>query len=152
MARARFGRARLGDPMLGFLEYLEAIDRALAQQDSMAVTALLRKRISTHLPREVREELIALVHAPRASLRAPVRFMRFQHRMIELARGGEPMLTAQTELRLDRPPSEGAIRIDGERRSAALEPARPPAGGNAALDPADESIPQPRDAEDDAAR
>lgn len=124
MARPRTRRPRLDDPMLAFLEYLDAIDRALTRRDGMDVTSLLRKRIATHLPREVREELIALGHAPRASLRAPVRFLRFQHRMIELARGGERLLTAQTELRLEPRPIEGAIRIDGERRAAALEATR----------------------------
>jgi hypothetical protein len=124
VARPRTKRPRLGDPMLAFLEYLDAIDRALTRRDSMDVTSLLRKRIATHLPREVREELIALIHAPRASLRAPVRFLRFQHRMIELARGGEPLLTAQTELRLEPRPIEGAIRLDDGRRAAALEATR----------------------------
>jgi hypothetical protein len=110
--------------MLAFLDYLDAIDRALVQRDSMAVTSLLRKRVATHMPREVREELIALVHAPRASLRAPVHFLRFQHRMIELARGGERLLTSQTELRLEPRPTEGAVRLDDDRR-AALDPALP---------------------------
>ena len=92
----------------------------------MAVTALLRKRVATHLPRDVREELLALAHAPRASLRAPVQFLRFQHRMIELSRGGERLLTAQTELRLDARPTEGAARRnDGERRTAAYDSVDP---------------------------
>ncbi|MFI5228097.1 MAG: hypothetical protein ACHQWU_03445 [Gemmatimonadales bacterium] len=140
MARPRSSRPRLGDPILAFLDYLDAIDRALGQRDSMAVTALLRKRIATHMPREVREELIALVHAPRASLRAPAQFLRFQHRMIELARGGERLLTAQTELRLESRPSEGALRLDDERR-AALDPVRAARDGNTreANDPAAES-------------
>jgi hypothetical protein len=110
--------------MLAFLEYLDAIDRALTRRDSMDVTSLLRKRIATHLPREVREELVALAHAPRASLRAPMQFLRFQHRMTELARGGERLPTAQTELRLEGRPIEGAIRVGGERRAAALESTR----------------------------
>ncbi|MGH7622482.1 MAG: hypothetical protein ACREMU_09105 [Gemmatimonadaceae bacterium] len=120
--------------MLAFLEYLDAIDRALTRRDSMDVTSLLRKRIATHLPREVREELIALAHAPRASLRAPVRFLRFQHRMTELARGGERLLTAQTELRLEPRPIDGAIRVDGERRTAALESKSGTGGASDATD------------------
>lgn len=121
MARPRTRRLRLDDPMLAFLEYLDAIDRALTRHDAMDLTSLLRKRVATHLPREVREELLALAHAPRASLRAPMQFLRFQHRMTELARGGERLPAAQTELRLESRPIEGAIRLDGERRAAALD-------------------------------
>ena len=87
---------------------------------ALGITALLRKRTATHLPREVREELLLLSRASRESLRAPVRFLRFQHRMMELAKGGEPLPTAQTELRLeDR--AAGAIRLrtnDGRRAAA----------------------------------
>ena len=90
------------------------------RRDAMQVTALLRKRTATHLPRAVREELLLLSRAPRDSLRAPVQFLRFQHRMSELARGGERLPTAQTELELERPPVAGAVRRrDGEERRAA---------------------------------
>jgi hypothetical protein len=53
-----------------------------------------------------------------------MQFLRFQHRMTELAEGGEPLPTAQTELRLEAPAQNGAIRrraLD-ERRPAASDP------------------------------
>src|SRR6185369_7607910 len=93
-----------------FLGYLEEIEEALLRRDAMRVTALMRKRTATHLPREVREELLVLSRAPRDSLRAPIRFLRFQHRMRELARGGEALPTAQTELHLEPPAAFGVIR------------------------------------------
>lgn len=122
MARPRLSRSRSGDPLQRFLDYLDEIDRAVTRHDGMAVTALLRKRIATHLPREVREELLLVARAPRTSLRAPVQFLRFQHRMTELARGGERLPSAQTELRLERRPTDGAVRLrDEERRAAARD-------------------------------
>jgi hypothetical protein len=90
----------------------------------MRITALLRKRTATHLPREVREELLMLSRASRDSFRAPMQFLRFQHRMTELAEGGESLPTAQTELAFEIPTPNGAIRrraLD-ERRPAASDP------------------------------
>lgn len=111
---------RVNDQLERFLGYLREIEEALMRRDALQVTALLRKRTATHLPRSVREELLLLSRAPRDNLRAPVQFLRFQHRMIELARGGERLLTAQTELELERPPVAGAIRRrDAEERRAA---------------------------------
>lgn len=112
----------------GFLHYLEEIEDALLRRDAMRVTALMRKRTATHLPRDVREELLVLSRAPRDSLRAPIRFLRFQHRMRELARGGEALPTAQTELHLEPPAAFGVIRRRPEdsERPAACDPADEP--------------------------
>jgi len=116
--------------MLSFLEYLEEIEAAVIQRDSLRVTALLRKRTATHLPRSVREELLLLSRAPRESLRAPVQFLRFQHRMRQLATTDSRLPTAQTELRLEPPVSAGVIRrrAAGARRSAASDPTDDPHG------------------------
>jgi hypothetical protein len=111
-----------------FLGYLEEIEEALLRRDAMRVTALMRKRTATHLPRDVREELLLLSRTPRDSLRAPIRFLRFQHRMRELARGGEALPTAQTELQLEPPAVYGVIRRrpDESERPAACDPADEP--------------------------
>jgi hypothetical protein len=116
-------RRRDSDPLANFRRYLEEIEVAVLNRDAMLITSLLRKRTATHLPREVREELLALSRMSRESLRAPVQFLRFQHRMAELAAGGERLLTAQTELRLDPPAFEGAIRRPTlDDRAAASQP------------------------------
>jgi hypothetical protein len=115
---------RRTDPLTNFLAYLEEIETAVLGRQALRITALLRKRTATHLPRDVREELLALSRAPRESLRAPVKFLQFQHRMTQLARAGEPLPTAQTELRLEAPASVGVIRLRvEERRPAAAEEA-----------------------------
>lgn len=111
---------RRGDPLARFLAYLEEIEQALLRRDALRVTALLRKRTATHMPREVREELLMISRASRDTLRAPIQFLRFQHRMRQLALGGERLLTAQHELGLGRQRDAGAIRRD-ERVAAARD-------------------------------
>jgi len=119
----RATRRRLTNALGRFLLYLEELEHAVLERNALRITALLRKRTATHLPRAVREELLAISRAPRDSLRAPVQFLRFQHRMTQLALGGEGLPTAQTELWADAPASAGAARrhSDVERRAAASE-------------------------------
>ena len=120
MNESRTTRRRRDDALTRFLAYLVEIEQALARRDAMAVTALLRKRTATHMPREVREELLLISRAPRESLRAPVQFLRFQHRMRQLAEGGERLPTAQTELSLELKRGSGTVRRD-ERVAAARD-------------------------------
>lgn len=117
-------RRRDHDALTRFLHYLDEVEQAVLRREALRLTALLRKRTATHLPREVREELLMLSREPRDSLRAPVRFLRFQHRMTQLAMGGEGLPMAQTELRLEPPASAGEIRrrAPDERRPAASNP------------------------------
>jgi hypothetical protein len=117
-------RRRDSDPLAHFRRYLEEIEDAVLARDAMRITSLLRKRTATHLPREVREELLAISRMSRESLRAPIQFLRFQHRMTQLAEGGEKLLTAQTELRLDSPAAAGTVRRreNDDHRAAASDP------------------------------
>jgi len=113
---------RRSNPLANFLGYLEEIENAVLARQALRITALLRKRTATHLPREVREELLSLSRAPRESLRAPVRFLQFQHRMTQLALGGEGLPTAQHELPFEPAVFAGVIRLRAdERRPAAAE-------------------------------
>jgi hypothetical protein len=124
VADSRATRRRLTNALGRFLLYLEELEHAVVERNPLRITALLRKRTATHLPRSVREELLAISRAPRESLRAPVQFLRFQHRMTQLARGGEGLPTAQTELWSDDAPApSGVARLygDAERRAAATE-------------------------------
>jgi len=120
VAERRIVGRRREDALTRFLAYLVEIEGALMRRDAMGVTALLRKRTATHMPREVREELLLISRAPRESLRAPVQFLRFQHRMSQLALGGERLPTAQTELSLEPKRASGAVRRD-ERVAAARD-------------------------------
>lgn len=118
-------RRRAADALARFLQYLTEIEGALALREALQVTALLRKRTATHLPREVREELLMLSRASRDTLRAPVQFLRFQHRMMQLARSGEGLPTAQPELPLEAVADTGEIRrraLDERRPAAASDP------------------------------
>jgi hypothetical protein len=116
---------RRADALTNFLRYLDGVAHAVLSRDAMAITALLRKRTATHMPREVREELLMLSRAPRDNLRAPMQFLQFQHRMAQLAIGGERLPTAQTELHFDPPLPAGIVRrpVEGDRRTAAAHPA-----------------------------
>jgi len=118
-------RRRPANSLRSFLEYLEEIESAVLRRDSLRVTALLRKRTATHLPRSVREELLLISRQPRESLRAPVQFLRFQHRMTQLSKSEGRLPTAQTELQLELPSAAGSIRrrSNDDRRSAACDPA-----------------------------
>src|SRR5262249_30007083 len=113
---------RRSNPLANFLAYLEEIEGAVLARQALRITALLRKRTATHLPREVREELLTLSRAPRESLRAPVRFLQFQHRMAQLALAGEKLPTAQHELPFEPAAFAGVVRLQpNERRPAAAE-------------------------------
>jgi len=118
--RSRHARSGAGDKLAHFLEYLNDIEEALGARDWLRLAALLRKRVGSNLPREVREELLMLSRAPRTSLRAPVQFLRFQHRMTQLAKAGEPM-PAQREMHLEPEAEMGMVRrpSNGDRRAAA---------------------------------
>ena len=120
MAERAASPRRREDPLRRFLAYLTEIEHALMRRDALRVTALLRKRTATHLPREVREELLAVSRQSVDSLRAPIQFLRFQHRMIQLAEGGDRLPTAQTELRLQPRARNGSIRLNG-RHAASQE-------------------------------
>ncbi len=119
----RGDRRRDADALSRFLVYLEQIERAVLAREPLQITALLRKRTATHLPREVREELLLLSRASRDSLRAPMQFLRFQHRMQQLASGGEGLPTAQIEMSLEARADAGEIRrTENDRRTAASDP------------------------------
>jgi hypothetical protein len=115
---------RSSNALRSFLGYLEEIETSVLRHDALHVTALLRKRTATHLPRAVREELLLISRQSRDSLRAPVQFLRFQHRMAQLSKTDGMIPTAQTELRFDAPAPTGTIRRRGtdDRRSAACDP------------------------------
>ena len=108
--------------MTKLVAYLGELESAYLSRNALRVTALLRRRMAAHLPREVREELMVLSRAPRDSLRAPVQFYRFEHRIAELSRGGERLPVTQMELRLDATAPAGGAARRRARSAAARDP------------------------------
>lgn len=115
--------ARDGDPMRRLLEYIEDVNDAVTLRDWPELTSLLRKRVAGQLPREIREELLALSRRSPSSFRAPMLFLQFQHRMTQVAAGGETLIAAQTEIAFERSSERGEARqSSAPLRAAASRP------------------------------
>jgi hypothetical protein len=117
-------------PHPALLRYLASLCDAVLARDQIAVQALLGRAVASHLPRAVREEAVAHSRLERTDLRAPIRLLRFQHRMTELVRLSPPVQGAQLELALRRTHEEEyarAVRKSGSTRAAARERPSEPA-------------------------
>jgi hypothetical protein len=66
------------------LAYLEELCTALLAHDAIAVHRLLAHPLARALPRQVREEAIAISRANPSSLRAPIQTLRFYHQTLQL--------------------------------------------------------------------
>ena len=66
------------------LAYLEELCTALLAHDAIAVHRLLAHPLARSLPRQVREEALAISRANAASLRAPIQTLRFYHQTLQL--------------------------------------------------------------------
>lgn len=64
----------------------ERLYDAVAARDAEFVRALLDSTAATSLPRQVREEALAIAALPAESHRVPMALLRFHHRLTELAR------------------------------------------------------------------
>jgi hypothetical protein len=82
--------------------YLDEIVFAVDTRARAAIPALLRDSFATHLPREVREELALFAAQLAGGFRAPINFLRFRFRMLQLAAGEESLASPQMELPLGR--------------------------------------------------
>ncbi len=105
-------RRQTGDDVDALHAFLETIATALTRRDHGALHSLLRQRLASHLPREIREELLLVAAQPAAGFRVAIEFLRYRHRMRQLANGGEPIPQAQLELAL----GVGAGRESGRER------------------------------------
>jgi len=68
-----------------FLAYLDRLSQACVARDRDQLDKLLRMRLSSHLPRAVLDELEFFRRTRTASLRAPLKLMRYHHQMRQLA-------------------------------------------------------------------
>jgi hypothetical protein len=66
------------------LAYLEELCTALLAHDAIAIHRLLTNPLARSLPRQVREEAIAISRASPTSLRAPIQALRFYHQTLQL--------------------------------------------------------------------
>jgi hypothetical protein len=66
------------------LEYLDQLYRAAMRRDEARLRDLLGHGLASQLPGEVRAEALAIVSAPRGSLRAPIRMLQHRQRIVQL--------------------------------------------------------------------
>lgn len=66
------------------LEYLDQLYRAAMRRDGGRLRELLDHGLASQLPGEVRAEALAIVSAPRGSLRAPIRMLQHRQRIVQL--------------------------------------------------------------------
>ena len=110
--------ADLNDPEASSVElgvliaYLDEIVDAIDARSRAEIPELLRQPYATHLPREVREELSLFAAQSASGFRAPIKFLRFRFRMLQLAAGEEPLDHPQLELELGRGAGWRGIRDD----------------------------------------
>jgi len=102
----------------GILLFLESLYHAVIVRDERLIRSLLSRPYAMHLPREVREEALAHASLPSSSLRAPIRLLRFRHRMSQLVYHDAAFVDTQLELPLDAPDA-GAVRLGARARAAA---------------------------------
>lgn len=72
------------------LSLAERLYDAIMARDVERVYALLAASAATSVPREVREEALAVVAMPARSYRVPMTLLRYHYRLSQLTRG-EPM-------------------------------------------------------------
>jgi len=66
------------------LEFLDQLYRAAMRRDQSRMRELLEHGLAMQLPGEVRAEALAIVNAPRGSLRAPIRMLQHRQRIVQL--------------------------------------------------------------------
>ena len=114
------------------LPYLEELCTALLAHDAVAIHRLLAHPLARSLPRQVREEAIAISRASPTSLRAPIQTLRFYHQTLQLgesdtsqgAAGGESGDADSEAHAGDAPASTSQDSQDIERHDAAAPEAR----------------------------
>jgi hypothetical protein len=84
------------------LEYLDQLYRAAMRRDVQRMRELLEHGLATQLPGEVRAEALAIVTAPRGSLRAPIRMLQHRQRIVQLGLDEPNEDDSQLELDLRR--------------------------------------------------
>ena len=103
------------------LAYLEDRGGALIAHDTDAVQRLLAHPLARSLPRQVREEAIAISRATAASLRAPIQTLRFYHQTLQMGAPGQ-------ETHVEEPGAETSGDTDPDRGASHVVNAAEPYG------------------------
>lgn len=69
---------------------VERLYDAVVSRDAAVVHALIDSAMATSIPREVREEALAITALPAGSARVPMALLRYHHRLTQLAGPDEP--------------------------------------------------------------
>ena len=104
-------------PSERFLAYLDRLSAACVSRDREQMDKLLRMRLSSHLPRAILDELEFFRRTRDANLRAPLKLMRYLHKMSQLATA--PAAPEQTQLPLALREREQAAPVSETRRRPA---------------------------------
>jgi hypothetical protein len=108
------------------LAYLEDLCGALIAHDTDAIQRLLAHPLARSLPRQVREEAIAISRASAASLRAPIQTLRFYHQTLQL--GGPGQDTHVSEPTTSEPAVRDSAGVRGDADNDAEHDADPDRG------------------------
>ena len=102
-------------PSERFLAYLERLSAACIARDRVELDKLMRMRMSSHVPRAVVDELEYFRRAESGNLRAPLKLMRYVHKMKQLAAAtpDESQLPLELRERDVRAPIEKKRRESG---------------------------------------
>ena len=106
-----------------FLAYLDRLAAACVARDPQELDKLLRMRLSSHVPRAVLDELEFFRRAHSSNLRAPLKIMRYVHKMRQLAAAApdETQLPLAVREREQRAPiSEPTRRVVREKKDGGL--------------------------------
>jgi hypothetical protein len=95
------------------LEYLDQLYRAAMRRDEQRMRALLEHGLAMQLPGEVRAEALAIVTAPRGSLRAPIRMLQHRQRIVQLGLDEPNEDDPQLELDLRQQRAAAGFGADG---------------------------------------
>jgi hypothetical protein len=108
------------------LEYLEDLCSALLAHDAPAVYRLLAQPLARSLPRQVREEALAISRANPSSLRAPIQVLRYYHQTLQL--GDEPVWGGGDSVEVDVIAEAGSEDLESDLDLARLIDERGMAG------------------------
>jgi hypothetical protein len=93
------------------LYYLHSLCIALVARDAAELRRLLRHPYARTLPQRVREEIVAIRHAPPGSMIAPINTLHFYHQTVQLVLEPDEPAEPGPQLELELQPSPSAVEI-----------------------------------------